>query len=222
MKKFILFILILIVISCHINKAITKKEENKKTEVEIDISSIKSLAHDYFNGDYEYVIFIINYFHYYHENLDEIQTSLLHYIKGLCLIKTGKYTLGIKELEKSMTYIPIKLEKELYNNIGVAYFYLGDMGKAKEFFNKSLQIDFNKEAYNNLLIVENDPKLMNTTAVPVPDDTSIYYTQGWLYNYLKYFAPDFNRNMHKIFGNYQNVGRQVNGVSRRIVTWIAN
>ena len=29
------------------------------------------------------------------------------------------------------------------------------------------------------------------------------------------------RIMRKIFGNYQNVGRRVNGVSRRIVTWIA-
>lgn len=155
------------------------------------VDFMESIAGSYLRGNYQGVLYSIDLFEFHemyndsYDELEEVDLIIIQYIKGLCYLNLGQYSNSLEILLGLENVIPDILLKELYNYIGVIYYYLADYSSANEFFLQALVIDPNyAEASNNISIIEYRDQYAENIFIPYPGIQSIYLAQGWYCYYL--------------------------------------
>ncbi|MBN1799564.1 MAG: tetratricopeptide repeat protein [Spirochaetales bacterium] len=126
------------------------------------------------------------------ENASPEQRAILDYVKGLSYFKLGLYHAAVNSFLAAEKNIPMK--QELYNNIGICYYYLGDYENALRYLHEAFLFDpAYKIAVDNYNLVASedrtDESFLEIPLQAFSDNCSIYLCAGWMNYYLDRF-PD--------------------------------
>jgi tetratricopeptide (TPR) repeat protein len=185
-KTYVIVILISLLCNCATKESAVEAKNKRQENTYKD--KIDYIMTQYLLDNSQFVISEIDNI----ENASPQEKAILDYVKGLSYFKLGLYHTAVNSFLASEKSIPMK--QELYNNIGICYYYLGDYENALRYLHEAYLFDPSyKIAVDNYNLVASDD-VTNESYLEIPlqaysDNCSIYLCAGWMNYYLGRF-PD--------------------------------